>query len=65
MRKRYVALVVILIIGGVGFSQRDALVTRLLQVGIDRQFSLATIGSYLIGLRWRVYRFRSARRGSA
>ena len=50
MKKRYVVLVVMLIIGGVGFSQRDALVTRLLQAGIDRQFSLATIDSLGDGL---------------
>jgi len=50
MEKRYVVLVVMLIIGGVGFSQRDALVTRLLQAGIDRQFSLATIDSLGDGL---------------
>ena len=50
MKKRYIALLAILVIGGVGFNQRDALVARLLQVGIDRQFSQATIDSLGDGL---------------
>ena len=50
MKKRYIALLAILVIASVGFNQRDALVARLLQVGIDRQFSQATIDSLGDGL---------------
>ena len=39
VKKRYAALFIALLILIVGYSQRDQLVTRLLQVGIDRQFS--------------------------
>ena len=45
MQKRYVVLIIILLMVIVGFGQRDKLVTRLLQVGIDRQFSTATLSS--------------------
>ena len=40
MKKRYVLFLIILVIVAGGFSQRDTLVTRLLQAGIDRQFAL-------------------------
>ena len=50
MQKRYVVLIIILVMAVVGFSQRDKLVTRLLQVGIDRQFSTTTLGSLGDGL---------------
>jgi ribonuclease Z len=50
MQKRYVVLLIILLMAIVGFSQRDNLVTRLLQVGIDRQFSTTTLGSLGDGL---------------
>ena len=50
MRKRYIVLLIILLMAIVGFSQRDNLVTRLLQVGIDRQFSTATLSSLGDGL---------------
>ena len=50
MQKRYVVLLIILLMAIVGFSQRDNLVTRLLQVGIDRQFSTATLSSLGDGL---------------
>ena len=50
MQKRYIVLIVILLMSVAGFSQRDKLVTRLLQVGIDRQFSTATLSSLGDGL---------------
>ncbi len=50
MQKRYVVLFIILVMAIVGFGQRDKLVTRLLQVGIDRQFSTTTLGSLGDGL---------------
>jgi ribonuclease Z len=50
MQKRYVVLLIILLMAIVGFSQRDNLVTRLLQVGIDRQFSTNTLSSLGDGL---------------
>jgi ribonuclease Z len=50
MQKRYLVLIIILLVVIVGFSQRDKLVTRLLQVGIDRQFSTTTLGSLGDGL---------------
>ena len=50
MQKRYVVLLIILLVAIVGFSQRDNLVTRLLQIGIDRQFSAATLSSLGDGL---------------
>ena len=50
MQKRYVVLIIMLLMMIVGFGQRDKLVTRLLQVGIDRQFSTATLSSLGDGL---------------
>ena len=50
MQKRYIVLIIILVMAVVGFSQRDKLVIRLLQVGIDRQFSTTTLGSLGDGL---------------
>jgi len=50
MQKRYIVLIIILLMAIVGFGQRDKLVTRLLQVGIDRQFSTTTLGSLGDGL---------------
>ena len=50
MRKRYVLLLIVLVIVAGSYIQRDALVTRLLQVGIDRQFSSSAIESLGDGL---------------
>ena len=50
MKKRYVLFLIVLIIGPGGYSQRDALVKRLLQTGIDRQFASSTIESLGDGL---------------
>jgi len=50
MKKRYVLLLIILVIFTGGYSQRDTLVTRLLQAGIDRQFASSTIESLGDGL---------------
>ena len=50
MQKRYIVLIIILVMAVVGLGQRDKLVTRLLQVGIDRQFSTTTLGSLGDGL---------------
>lgn len=50
MRKRYALILITLVIVAGIYSQRDALVTRLLQVGIDRQLSSSTIESLSDGL---------------
>ena len=50
MKKRYVLFLIILVIIAGGYSQRDTLVTRLLQTGIDRQFASSTIESLGDGL---------------
>lgn len=50
MKKRYILLAIALIIIAGGYSQRDTLVTRLLQAGIDRQFASSTIESLGDGL---------------
>lgn len=50
MKKRYILLGIVFTIAAGGYSQRDALVTRLLQVGIDQQFSASTIDALGDGL---------------
>lgn len=50
MKKRYILLGIVFTIAAGGYSQRDALVTRLTQVGIDQQFSASTIDALGDGL---------------
>ena len=50
MKKRYILLLIIFAVLIGGYSQRDMLVTRLLQAGIDRQFSAGGIAALGDGL---------------
>lgn len=50
MKKRYILLLIIFAVLIGGYSQRDMLVTRLLQAGIDRQFSADGIAALGDGL---------------
>lgn len=50
MNKRYIVLLIILAVLVGGYSQRDMLVARLLQAGIDRQFSADGIAALGDGL---------------
>ena len=50
MKKRYILLLIIFAVLIGGYSQRDMLVTRLLQAGIDRQFAAAGIAALGDGL---------------
>lgn len=50
MKKRYIVLLIIFAVLIGGYSQRDMLVTRLLQAGIDRQFSADGIAALGDGL---------------
>ena len=50
MKKRYILLLIIFAVLIGGYSQRDMLVTRLLQAGIDRQFSTDGIAALGDGL---------------
>lgn len=50
MKKRYILLLIIFAVLIGGYSQRDMIVTRLLQAGIDRQFSADGIAALGDGL---------------